>query len=139
VCPRASDASVGEYAHPTKKCGYVPNSPSTRGNYSEPGRVGPVEPKARFCRKRTDLRSDRADTARLRLSPCRGAQPAESSSAPITFGTLKNGPSVSGAFCNTFSSGKLGSTTSSRKTLCNGRACAIGCTPVVSTSFNLLM
>lgn len=36
------------------------------------------------------------------------AQPAESSSPPITLGTLKNSPSVSGAFCRTFSSGSPG-------------------------------
>src|SRR5665213_275213 len=63
--------------------------------------------------------------------------PAESSSQPRILGTLKKGPSVSGAFISTFSKGKLGSTTSSRNTLCNGSACAIGSTPAVSTSLIL--
>src|SRR5205823_891418 len=61
-------------------------------------------------------------------------QPAESSSPPITLGTLKNGPSVSGAFCSTLSIGRDGSTTSSRRTFASGRAWAIGWTPLTSTS-----
>ena len=49
--------------------------------------------------------------------------------APITLGTLKErAVDVWGAFCKTFSSGKLGSTTSSRSTLCRASAWAIGST-----------